>query len=102
MIRNWLGAEPEAGCRAFTQAEAPIADTNVLLRAMEYAATFGSACGCGRRIWRWRMVAWHTTARGFAPRLASHTRAAETVALATICSWRRNGRRVHLNAPVHA
>jgi len=31
----------EAGCRAFTQADAPIADTNVLLRAMEYAATFG-------------------------------------------------------------
>jgi len=31
----------EAGCRAFTQADAPMTDTNVLLRAMEYAATFG-------------------------------------------------------------
>ena len=33
----------EAGCRAFTQADAPLADTQVLLRAMEYAATFGFA-----------------------------------------------------------
>ena len=31
----------EAGCRAFTQADAPMTDTQVLLRAMEYAATFG-------------------------------------------------------------
>lgn len=31
----------EAGCVAFSQANVPIVDTNVLLRAMEYAATFG-------------------------------------------------------------
>ncbi|MBL8447636.1 MAG: dihydroorotase, partial [Zoogloeaceae bacterium] len=30
-----------AGCVAFSQANVPIVDTNVLLRAMEYAATFG-------------------------------------------------------------
>jgi dihydroorotase len=31
----------EAGCVAFSQADAPMIDTMVLLRAMEYAATFG-------------------------------------------------------------
>jgi dihydroorotase len=31
----------EAGCIGFAQAEAPITDTNVLLRALQYAKTFG-------------------------------------------------------------
>ncbi len=31
----------EAGCVGFSQAEEPIADTNVLQRALEYASTFG-------------------------------------------------------------
>lgn len=31
----------DAGCVAFSQADAPLTDTNVLLRAMQYAATFG-------------------------------------------------------------
>ena len=31
----------EAGCIGFSQAEAPIFDTNVLLRALQYANTFG-------------------------------------------------------------
>lgn len=31
----------EAGCVAFSQANVPIVNTNVLLRAMQYAATFG-------------------------------------------------------------
>ena len=31
----------EAGCIGFSQAEVPIADTNVLLRALQYANTFG-------------------------------------------------------------
>lgn len=31
----------DAGCVAFSQAEAPIADNQVLLHALEYAATFG-------------------------------------------------------------
>ena len=35
----------EAGCVAFSQAEAPLTDTGVLLRAMQYAATFG------HRVW---------------------------------------------------
>jgi dihydroorotase len=31
----------EAGCIGFSQAEVPVEDTNVLLRAMQYARTFG-------------------------------------------------------------
>ncbi|MDD5056931.1 MAG: dihydroorotase [Sideroxydans sp.] len=31
----------EAGCKAFSQANAPLTDTRVLMRAMQYAATFG-------------------------------------------------------------
>jgi dihydroorotase len=31
----------EAGCKAFSQADAPLIDTRVLMRAMQYAATFG-------------------------------------------------------------
>ena len=31
----------EAGCIGFSQAEVPVLDTNVLLRAMQYAKTFG-------------------------------------------------------------
>ena len=33
----------EAGCIGFTQADAPIADTQVLLRALQYASTYGYA-----------------------------------------------------------
>ena len=36
-----MGELAEAGCVAFSQADAPLADTQVLLRAMQYAATFG-------------------------------------------------------------
>jgi dihydroorotase len=35
----------EAGCKAFSQADAPLTDTRVLMRAMQYAATFG------HRVW---------------------------------------------------
>ncbi|MDD2721225.1 MAG: dihydroorotase [Gallionella sp.] len=31
----------DAGCKAFSQADVPLTDTRVLLRAMQYAATFG-------------------------------------------------------------
>jgi dihydroorotase len=31
----------DAGCKAFGQADAPLTDTRVLMRAMQYAATFG-------------------------------------------------------------
>jgi len=38
-----MGELSEAGCIAFSQADAEIADTQVLLRALQYAATFGYA-----------------------------------------------------------
>ena len=36
-----MGELTEAGCIAFSHADAPLADTQVLCRAMQYAATFG-------------------------------------------------------------
>ncbi|MDO9220523.1 MAG: dihydroorotase [Thiobacillus sp.] len=88
----------EAGCRAFTQADAPIADTNVLLRAMEYAATFGFS------LWL-RPQDVSLAHGGVAHDGAVATRLglpgipalAETVALATILQLaRETGARVHL------
>ena len=36
-----MGELSEAGCIAFSQADTPMVDTEVLLRALEYASTFG-------------------------------------------------------------
>ena len=49
-----MGELTDAGCVAFSQARAPIADTQVLWRALQYAATFGyhgvaARRGCGAR-----------------------------------------------------
>jgi dihydroorotase len=38
-----MGVLHESGCLAFSQADAPLVDTQLLLRALEYAATFGFA-----------------------------------------------------------
>jgi dihydroorotase len=38
-----MGELAEAGCVAFSQADAPLQDTQTMLRAMQYAATFGHA-----------------------------------------------------------
>jgi dihydroorotase len=38
-----MGELAEAGCIAFSHADVPLVDTQVLLRAMQYAATFGHA-----------------------------------------------------------
>lgn len=88
----------EAGCRAFTQADAPLTDTQVLLRAMEYAATFGFSL--------WLRPQDVSLARGgiahdgaIASRLGlpGIPSLAETVALATILQLaRETGARVHL------
>jgi dihydroorotase len=88
----------EAGCRAFTQADAPMADTNVLLRAMEYAATFGFS------LWlRPQDVSLahggvaHDGAVASRLGLPAIPALAETVALATILQLaRETGARVHL------
>ncbi len=36
-----MAARTEAGCVGFSQADVPLADTQVLLRALQYASTFG-------------------------------------------------------------
>ncbi len=88
----------EAGCRAFTQADAPMTDTQVLLRAMEYAATFGFS------LWL-RPQDVSLAKGGVAHDGAVATRLglpgipalAETVALATILQLaRETGARVHI------
>ncbi|MDP1644162.1 MAG: dihydroorotase [Thiobacillus sp.] len=88
----------EAGCRAFTQADAPPTDTQVLLRAMEYASTFDFSL--------WLRPQDVSLARGgvahdgaVASRLGlpGIPALAETVALATILQLaRETGARIHL------
>lgn len=88
----------EAGCRAFTQADAPPTSSQVLLRAMEYASTFGFSL--------WLRPQDASLARGgiahdgaVASRLGlpGIPALAETVALATILQLaRETGARVHV------
>ncbi len=93
-----MGELSEAGCVAFSQAEAPLTDTQVLLRAMQYAATFG------HRIWL-RPQDPHLAKGGVAHDGEVATRlglpaipaSAETIALATTFALvRETGVRVHL------
>ncbi|MCL2345113.1 MAG: dihydroorotase [Desulfobulbus sp.] len=93
-----LAGLKKAGCVAFSQANAPMVDTEALLRAMEYAATFGFAV--------WLQPQDHWLARnGFAHAgevasrlgLSGIPVAAETIAIATIVQLARDtGCRVHL------
>ncbi len=87
----------EAGCVGFSQADHPVRDTNLLMRALQYAATFGHT------VWLRPQDAWLST--GVAANGAVATRlglsgvpvAAETVALHTIFELvRATGARVHL------
>ena len=87
----------EAGCVGFSQAEVPVRDTLVLMRALQYAATFGYT------VWLRPQDAW--LGKGVAASGAVATRlglsgvpvAAETVALLTIIELvRTTGARVHL------
>jgi dihydroorotase len=87
----------EAGCVGFSQADRPLRDTNLLMRALQYAATFGLT------VWLRPEDAWLAT--GVAAGGAVATRlglssvpvAAETVALHTIVELARaTGARVHL------
>ena len=93
-----MGELAEAGCVAFSQAEAPLTDTGVLLRAMQYAATFG------HRVWLRPQDA-HLARGGVAHDGEVATRlglpaipsSAETIALATIFALvRATGVRVHV------
>ncbi|MEO5661448.1 MAG: dihydroorotase, partial [Polaromonas sp.] len=87
----------EAGCIGFSQAEVPLANTQVLMRAMQYAATFGYS------VWL-RPQEMHLGS-GVAASGALATRlglsgvpvAAETIALHTMFElMRATGARVHL------
>jgi dihydroorotase len=87
----------EAGCIGFSQAEAPIRDTQVLQRALQYAATFGYT------VWLRPQDAW--LGKGVAASGPVATRlglsgvpvSAETIALHTIIELvRATGARVHL------
>ena len=88
----------EAGCVAFSQADAPLADTQVLWRAMQYASTFG-------------LAVWLRPEDGFLARggvahdgevatrlgLAGIPAFAETIALATVLQLARaSATRLHL------
>jgi len=93
-----MGELAEAGCVAFSQAEAPLTDTGVLLRAMQYAATFG------HRVWLRPQDSYlakggvaHDGEVATRLGLAAIPPAAETIALATIFALvRATGVRVHL------
>jgi dihydroorotase len=93
-----MGQLADAGCVAFSQANAPLADTQVLWRALQYAATFGYP------VWLRAEDAW--LAKGgvahdgeVATRLGlpGIPAFAETVALTTILELvRATGARVHV------
>jgi dihydroorotase len=93
-----MGELAEAGCIAFSQSEAALVDTQVLLRAMQYASTFGY------RVWL-RPQDPHLGKGGVAHDgevatrlgLAAIPASAETIALATIFALvRSTGVPVHL------
>lgn len=88
----------EAGCRAFTQADAPMTDTQVLLRAMEYAASFGFSLWLRPQdLSLSREGIAHDGAIASRLGLAGIPALAETVALATILLLaRETGARIHL------
>jgi len=93
-----MGELAEAGCVAFSHAEAPLVDTQVLYRALQYAATFGY------RVWLRPQDA-HLGRGGVAHDgevatrlgLAAIPPSAETIALAVIFALvRETGVGVHL------
>ena len=88
----------EAGCIGFAQAEVPIEDTNVLLRAMQYAKTFGYTVWLrpqDAHIGRGGIA--HSGALASRLGLAGVPVMSETIALNTIFELvRATGARVHL------
>jgi dihydroorotase len=88
----------DAGCIAFSHADVPLTDTNVLLRAMQYAATFGFA------VWLRPQDAFlakdgvaHDGEVATRLGLAAIPSCAETIALAGILTLaRETGARIHI------
>jgi dihydroorotase len=93
-----MGELAEAGCVAFSQADTPLFDTQVLLRAMQYAATFGYAVWLRpQEPWLSRGGVAHdgevATRLGLPPIPSS----AETIALSTLFALARDtGVRLHV------
>ncbi len=93
-----MGELVEAGCVAFSQADAPLVDTQVLLRAMQYAATFG------HRVWLRPQDAYlarngiaHDGEIAMRLGLATIPSEAETIAIDTIFTLARaTGAQIHL------
>lgn len=93
-----LAGLKKAGCVAFSQASKPVVDTEALLRAMEYAATFGFAVWLQPQdYWLSRNGFAHDGEVGSRLGLAGIPVAAETIAIATIVQLVRDtGCRIHL------
>ena len=93
-----LAGLKKAGCVAFSQANKPVVDTEALLRAMEYAATFGFAVWLqAQDYWLARNGIAHEGEVASRLGLAGIPVAAETIAIATIVQLVRDtGCRVHL------
>jgi dihydroorotase len=93
-----MGQLAAAGCVAFSQANAPLRDTQVLWRALQYAATFGYP------VWLRAEDAWlakggvaHDGEVATRLGLAGIPAIAETIALATLVELvRATGARVHV------
>ncbi len=88
----------EAGCVAFSQADAAIADTQVLWRALQYAATFGFPVWLrAEDLWLAQGGVAHDGEIATRLGLAGIPAFAETVALATLLELvRATGARVHV------
>ena len=93
-----LAGLKKAGCVAFSQANKPVTDTEALLRAMEYAATFGFAIWLQPQdYWLSRNGIAHEGEVSSRLGLAGIPVAAETIAVGTIVQLVRDtGCRVHL------
>jgi dihydroorotase len=88
----------ESGCVAFSQANTPVADTQVLWRALQYAATFGFPVWLrAQDLWLAREGVAHDGEVATRLGLPGVPVLAETVALATILELvRATGARAHL------
>lgn len=93
-----LAGLKKAGCVAFSQANKPVVDTEALLRAMEYATTFGFAVWLQPQdYWLSRNGIAHEGEVASRLGLAGIPVAAETIAIGTIVQLVRDtGCRVHL------
>lgn len=93
-----LAGLKKAGCVAFSQANKTVVDTEALLRAMEYAATFGFAIWLqAQDYWLARNGIAHEGEVASRLGLAGIPVAAETIAIGTIIQLVRDtGCRVHL------